>query len=225
VTTPTNQVPNGTIQQGQIWTPAQWNTAWQSKVDASGGFSTNETLTTPDINDPTIVGGMQASPAITTPTVTGGTFSDPAITNPTVTGNLPVTGNVTAANIISGTFTVTLTGLTTTVTATATYSISGNIAAISIPNVEGTSNADTFTINGLPSILQPSTLSLQIVATSAINAGSVVPAWVQISRGSGTLTLLVSEILGAAALISSTIWATSGTKGTSFSTAFTYLLN
>lgn len=26
-------VPNGTIVQGQIWTPAQWNTAWQSKVD------------------------------------------------------------------------------------------------------------------------------------------------------------------------------------------------
>jgi hypothetical protein len=88
VTTPTNQVPNGTIQQGQIWTPAQWNTAWQSKVDASGGFSTNETLTTPDINDPTIVGGTQASPAITTPTVTGGTFSDPEITNPTVIGTI-----------------------------------------------------------------------------------------------------------------------------------------
>lgn len=26
-------VPNGTIVQGQIWTPAQWNTAWQAKVD------------------------------------------------------------------------------------------------------------------------------------------------------------------------------------------------
>lgn len=26
-------VPNGTIIQGQIWTPAQWNAAWQSKAD------------------------------------------------------------------------------------------------------------------------------------------------------------------------------------------------
>lgn len=26
-------VPNGTIVQGQIWTPAQWNSAWQAKAD------------------------------------------------------------------------------------------------------------------------------------------------------------------------------------------------
>jgi hypothetical protein len=67
VTTPTNQVPNGTIQQGQIWTPAQWNTAWQSKVDASGGFSTNETLTTPAINTPTINGVAISVPIPTYP--------------------------------------------------------------------------------------------------------------------------------------------------------------
>lgn len=27
-------VPNGTIQQNQVWSPAQWNLAWQSKTDA-----------------------------------------------------------------------------------------------------------------------------------------------------------------------------------------------
>lgn len=26
-------VPNGTITQGQVWTPAQWNAAWQAKAD------------------------------------------------------------------------------------------------------------------------------------------------------------------------------------------------
>jgi hypothetical protein len=28
-------IPNGAITQGQVWTPAQWNNAWQSKVDLS----------------------------------------------------------------------------------------------------------------------------------------------------------------------------------------------
>jgi hypothetical protein len=82
----TNQVPNGTIQQGQIWTPAQWNAAWQSKVDAVGGFSTNETLTNPAITGATITGGTQASPAINTPAITGGTQSSPVITTPTING-------------------------------------------------------------------------------------------------------------------------------------------
>lgn len=29
-------IPNGPIVQGQVWTPAQWNAAWQSKVDVPG---------------------------------------------------------------------------------------------------------------------------------------------------------------------------------------------
>ena len=37
-------VPNGTITQGLIWTPAQWNFAFQSKVDTAGGICTNCTL-------------------------------------------------------------------------------------------------------------------------------------------------------------------------------------
>lgn len=33
-------VPNGTISQGQVWTPTQWNTAWQSKIDYNIGTNT-----------------------------------------------------------------------------------------------------------------------------------------------------------------------------------------
>lgn len=34
-------VPNGTITQGQVWTPSQWNSAWQSKVDTNAGQINN----------------------------------------------------------------------------------------------------------------------------------------------------------------------------------------
>ena len=218
MTTPTDQVPNGTIQQGQIWTPAQWNTAWQSKVDASGGFSTNETLTTPDINDPTIVGGTQASPAITTPTVTGGTFSDPAITNPTVIGNLPVTGDVTAANITSGTFTTTLTGMTTTVTAPAIYTIAGQIATITIPFVTGTSNANTFEITGVPAILQPAS-NQPLFPFIAENGGLNNPfAYGQLLTG-GVIQLSLMTVMGSLIDLTSNAWATSGSKGFNVFTA------
>lgn len=33
-------VPNGTISQGQVWTPSQWNSAWQFKIDVTGGIFT-----------------------------------------------------------------------------------------------------------------------------------------------------------------------------------------
>jgi hypothetical protein len=208
----TNQVPNGTITQGQIWTPAQWNAAWQSKVDASGGFSTNETIT-----DPAITGGTQSAPAITNPTITdpaitGGTMSAPAISNPTVTGNLPVTGNVTAANITSGTFTATLTGMTTTVTATAKYTIAGNIVVIGIPTTTGTSNAATFSITGLPSSLQPSSLT-QTAYFDSENAGAGALAQAVVTPGSATISFGIGAISGSFLEFTASGWTPSGTKG------------
>jgi hypothetical protein len=40
-------VPNGTVVQGQVWSPAQWNSAWQAKVDVTNGVLTNPTFTSP----------------------------------------------------------------------------------------------------------------------------------------------------------------------------------
>lgn len=37
-------VPNGTIVQGQIWTPTQWNSAWQSKADTASPALTGTPL-------------------------------------------------------------------------------------------------------------------------------------------------------------------------------------
>jgi len=56
---------------------------------------------------------------------------------------------------VSGTFTVTGTGFTVNPTATATFNIEDGFANISIPEgaLQGTSNASTFTITGLPACL------------------------------------------------------------------------
>lgn len=78
-----NQVPNGTITTGQIWTVAQWNAAWQSKVDENGGV-------------------------ISAPIVAGGTFASPAITGAATLGGVPfapsaIIDTTDASNITSGT--------------------------------------------------------------------------------------------------------------------------
>lgn len=51
-------VPNGgPITTGQVWTATQWNNAWQSKFDVTGG-----SLTAPTITNPAITGGTQSAP-------------------------------------------------------------------------------------------------------------------------------------------------------------------
>lgn len=58
-------------------------------------------------------------------------------------------------NQLSGTFTGTLTGVTTSPTANCRYSIVGDLAAINFPEITGLSNTTGATITGLPSVLVP----------------------------------------------------------------------
>src|ERR1700678_2046969 len=51
-------IPNGTITQGQAWDQAQWNSAWQTKVDVNNGILIN----------PTIAGTLQGSVVVGSPT-------------------------------------------------------------------------------------------------------------------------------------------------------------
>jgi hypothetical protein len=41
-------VPNGTITQGEVWTPSQWNAAWQSKQDVATGLAA-DSVTSDDV--------------------------------------------------------------------------------------------------------------------------------------------------------------------------------
>lgn len=136
-------VPNGgVITTGQVWTVAQWNNAWQSKFDVTGG-----TLTAPTINNPTISGGTQSTPAISSPAITGGTQSAPAITSPTISGTVlgsptmtgnwtfqPASGTGLNVNGIPGQFAQILNGTTSTGNSFGLL-ISGGTTATDIPFV------------------------------------------------------------------------------------------
>lgn len=57
----------------------------------------------------------------------------------------------------AGTFTVTLTGCTTTVTGTASWERRGNIVTLLLPSLSGTSNVTTCTLTGAPAAILPAT--------------------------------------------------------------------
>lgn len=99
-----NVIPNGGIAQGQVWTVAQWNVAWQSKVDASGGSAADLTLSGTLAGTPTWASG-QAFPSISTTGLSaltgGGSFAGNWSGTLNLTGNLSVTGTSTLSG---GTF-------------------------------------------------------------------------------------------------------------------------
>jgi hypothetical protein len=116
---------------------------------------------------------------------------------------------------LSGTFIGTVTGLSAVTTATCTYVIAGSVCIVNTPaGMTGTSNANTLTMTGLPSVCQPATQT-QFVQSIVENDASNVAAAAQIAAGSGTVTFLAAEtnILTNYIAYSSTGFLTTGTKG------------
>lgn len=113
--------------------------------------------------------------------------------------------NTDKAQVTSGSYTGTLTGLTTSPTVTINYTILGDeVVILSIAaNVTGTSNANTFTISGAPASIRPNSTpargSINTInfGTSETQAGAM--------GTDGVLTLYRSG--------SATGWTSSGTKG------------
>lgn len=116
-----------------------------------------------------------------------------------------------AATRDTGTFTVTITGCTTSPTGTATWSRSGDNVVLSLPAVTATSNATSYTLTGLPAAITPATLTHNCSAnTFADNSVTGVSAYLQIAAGTGTITMF--------RLNSSTGWTAAGTKGMALTT-------
>jgi hypothetical protein len=67
-----------------------------------------------------------------------------------------------AAAVETGTFVVTLTGCTTSPTATAYYARSGKFVAIWIPTLRATSNTTACTVTGIPTNLLPTNTETNI---------------------------------------------------------------
>lgn len=104
-----------------------------------------------------------------------------------------------------GTFTLTGTGFSSTVTSTATWYRIGNIVALNIGTLQGTSNATTFTATGLPAAITPNVTQSQPCFDMLDNSAGTV-ATAQFNSGSATITFQKS--FGV-----TTAWTNGGTKG------------
>jgi hypothetical protein len=181
-----NSVPNGTITLGQVWTVAQWNAAWQSKVDEDGGIIhgpiiVGGTQSAPAITNPAIAGGTQASPTIssptiTTPTISGGTFSAPAITGAATLGGAAFAASATtdttnASNISSGT----LSGSRVAAVNLAASGNGGVTGILPLANVNTVSPdfTGTMTLNG---VIVPTVASPAFTGSPTIN-GVPIPTF------------------------------------------------
>jgi len=124
----------------------------------------------------------------------------------------------------SGTFTGTLTGMTSTTTGTFHYAIVGNICTVSLANatnVSGTSNSTTLTMTGLPAVCQPATQQPIIPCLVEDNGiGYMALAFVQ---QSGTVTFYKQVVSGSSITLSANAFTASGAKGMD-STVLTYSL-
>lgn len=117
----------------------------------------------------------------------------------------------------TGTFTVTLTGCTTAPTGTATWARVGKLVTLVLPAISATSNANTFTLTGLPSEIQPTATTQYTQIPHALNNSTLqTNTSVQVSAGSGTITFDTLPNGGG--------WITSGTKGLNTSVVFSYLI-
>lgn len=113
-----------------------------------------------------------------------------------------------------GSFTGTLTGMTTTVTATCNYTISNGVVTLTCNGgaaLVGTSNANTFTLTGLPAGITPSVLRNGPLVAMTDN-GAIITGYGAAST-SNLIQFSISSVSGTSIVNSGSGWTTSGTKG------------
>lgn len=118
-----------------------------------------------------------------------------------------------------GTFTATLTGYASPPTGTVTWQRVGKLVTLTCATILGTSNANTFTMTGLPAALQPAG-NAQTSLVYAIDASGDCIIIGTVSGGTITFSKFTSITN-----ISTTGWATSGSKGFGGTNLISYVLN
>jgi hypothetical protein len=185
----------------------------------------------------TVVGEMGSAKEL----VTGGLIGDFALvaggtTNSLVFGTDGLTAMViSSARLVTGfgttaagqvdmspdssTFTGTFTGMVAVTTGTMTWKKMGALVTLYSPTgLIGTSNANTFTMTGLPAVIQPGTGS-RVCAGAFVNGGnSDVSGRATFAAGSGTVNFGITSSTGGVA------WNAGGNKGFLAGTEFTYAL-
>ena len=156
-----------------------------------------------------LAGTAAATGTQTTPSPTAGWYPL-AVVTATYGGTWSIAIPV-GAPYANASFTMGSTGLASgTTTGTAYYSISGGGITLTLPVIAGVSNADSFTLTGLPTILQPAAGLLgsnnQVCPVAlAQNSGAYVAgAYASIAGASGIVSLgLLGSLTG---------WGATGTK-------------
>lgn len=227
---------------------ASSNTTAQINVSNSGGgaatsanFDLNDGSTTASI-------GYQASTMTLGNSVTHGVAGNaltigvvpasPILFYTNLTAWMQITGagaiqgwGTTAAAFVdmtpdTGTFTITYTGMTTTVTGTAIWARHGNKVTLVLPAATGTSNSVNMTATGLPAAIQPTHAQTIVLAQGAIEdntyLGPISPAGCSLAASSGTLTFTYNPVNGT---FGGGGFTNSGTKGVGVATPISYVLN
>ena len=122
--------------------------------------------------------------------------------NAYVMGYAAYPASVNNASYEEGTFTVTATGFTATITGTAYYVRVGKQITLMLPELNGTSNSATFTVTGLPAGLAPARATRLIVL--AHSSGTYIYSMLYIPSSSTVINVFRDA--------SQTAWITSGVK-------------
>jgi hypothetical protein len=112
-----------------------------------------------------------------------------------------------------GSFTATLSGMTTTTTGTVWWSRNGNLVTIftRTNSISGTSNSTGMTLTGLPAALQPAQNKTVPCAGLTDSVGGTCTGWADII--SSTIIFRLAQVSGAYILSSASAFANVGNKG------------
>jgi hypothetical protein len=120
----------------------------------------------------------------------------------------------------SSSFTASFHGFTTTPTGTVFFTRAGNMVTMFLPIMTGTSNANTFTMTGIPASLLPNRTQIPIDNALVFqNNGNPDTGGVQVAA-TGTFAFGQPQVAGNTAN-----WTAANAKGISSAFTFTYLLN
>lgn len=144
--------------------------------------------------------GLPGDPGATGPPGTTGAQGPQGIQG--VQGPQGIQGPAGVPSYTEGTYTVTATGYASAVTGTARYVQVGSLVTLQVPQLSGTSNAETLTLTGLPVALQPTQAAEQVVAVQ--DAGLTREGRLSVAAGSSTMTVYPNVVGNS--------WTTSGTK-------------
>lgn len=137
------------------------------------------------------------------------------LTAPTIQAYGPTAAGMVDMTPDQGTFTGTWTGFSTTVTNTCVWSKNGNQIDLLLPPANGTSNATTMTMTGLPTILETARVTENMMTLE--NSGTSAVGMIKFAASSTTITF-ASSVANAA-------WTASGTKGNIWDQVIPYIRN